>query len=238
MDPRKVAAITEWAPPTCCTDVRRFVGLANYYRKFVLRFSHIAAPLTALVGPKASFRWGPAEQSSFDALKAALASAPVLRVWDPARPTRVVTDASELAVSAILEQPGDDGAHHPVAFESRKLSASERAYPVHLRELLAVVNALRAFRPYLLDRPFDLHTDNASLQWFMTQRSLSSHQARWLNLIAEYQFRVVHIPGTSNPADALSRQRFPGEQGPAAPPLAADALDYALAGTPALYARG
>ena len=83
MDPRKVAAITEWAPPTCCTDVRRgfrVMGLANYCRKTVLRFSHIAAPLTALVGPKASFRWGPAEQSSFDALKAALASAPVLQV--------------------------------------------------------------------------------------------------------------------------------------------------------------
>ena len=62
MDPSKVAAITEWAPPTCCTDVRRFVGLANYSHKFVLQFSHIAAPLTALVGPKASFSWGPAEQ--------------------------------------------------------------------------------------------------------------------------------------------------------------------------------
>ena len=109
------------------------------------------------------FRWGPAEQSSFDALKAALASAPVLLVWNPARPTRVVTDASELAVSAILEQLDDDGAHHPVAFESRKLTAAERAYPVHLRELLAVVHAMRTLRPYLLDRPFDLHTDNASL---------------------------------------------------------------------------
>ena len=112
---------------------------------------------------------------------------------------------------------------------------------MHLRELIAVVNTLQAFRQYLLDRPFDLHTDNASLQWFMTQRSLSSHQARWLNLIAEYRFRVVHIPGTSNPADALSRQRFPDGQGPAAPPRAADAPDfeaYALAGTPALHVRG
>jgi hypothetical protein len=94
-------------------------------------------------------------------------------------------------MSAIFEQLGDDGAHHPVASQSLKLSAALPSYPVHQRELLAVVNALRAFHPYLLDRPFELHTDNASLQWFMTQRSLSSHQARWLNLNSEYQFRVV-----------------------------------------------
>ena len=195
VDPRKVAAVAEWATPTSCTDVRRFVGLANYYRKFVLRFSALAAPLTALCSPRAQFTWGPAEQQSFDALKAALTSAPVLRVWDPARPTRLLTDASELAVSAILEQPDDAGAFHPAAFESRKLTQPERSYPPHLLELLAVVHALKALRPYLLDKPFELHTDNASLQWLQQQRHVSHHQARWLNLLAEYQYRVVHIPG-------------------------------------------
>jgi hypothetical protein len=98
------------------------VGLANYYRKFVLRFSALAAPLTALCSPRATFRWGPAEQASFNTLKVALSSAPVLLVWDPVLPTRLLTDASELAVSAILEQPDDTGAYHPVAFESRKLT--------------------------------------------------------------------------------------------------------------------
>ena len=124
VDPRKVAAVAEWATPAVCTDVRRFVGLANYYRKFVLRFSSLAAPLTALCSPRAKFSRGPAEQQSFDALKAALTSAPVLRVWDPARPTRFLTDASpaELAVSAVLEQPDDSGAFRPVAFESPKLT--------------------------------------------------------------------------------------------------------------------
>jgi hypothetical protein len=86
VDPRKVAAVAEtaaeWAPPTSCTDVCRFVGLANYYRKFILRFSALAAQLTALCSPRATFCWGPAEQGSFNALKAALVSAPVLRVWD------------------------------------------------------------------------------------------------------------------------------------------------------------
>ena len=227
VDPRKVAAVAEWATPTSCTDVRCFVGLANYYRKFVLRFSALAAPLTALCSPRAQFTWGPAEQQSFDALKAALTSAPVLRVWDPARPTRLLTDASELAVSAILEQPDDAGAFHPVAFESRKLTQPERSYPPHLLELLAVVHALKALRPYLLDKPFELHTDNASLQWLQQQRHVSHHQARWLNLLAEYQYRVVHIPGRTNPADFLTRKRFPDGQGPA-PHTGYDEPDSAL----------
>jgi len=139
----------------------------------------------------------------------------VLRVWDPARPTRLLTYASELALSAILEQPDDAGAFHPVAFESRKLTQPERSYPPHLLELLAVVHALKALRPYLLDKPFELHTDNASLQWLQQQRHVSHHQARWLNLLAEYQYRVVHIPGRTNPADFLTRKRFSDGPGPA-----------------------
>ena len=124
--PRKVAAVAEWAPPASCTDVLRFVGLANYYRKFLRHFSTIATPLTTLCGPRARFTWADTEQKSFDALKAALTSAPVLRVWDPARPTRRLTDASELAISVILEQPDDAGQFHPVAFESRKLTSPDR----------------------------------------------------------------------------------------------------------------
>ena len=145
----------------------------------------------------------------------------------PGCPTRLLTDASELAVSAILEQPDDAGAFHPVAFESRKLTQPERSYPPHLLELLAVVHALKALRPYLLDKPFELHTDNASLQWLQQQRHVSHHQARWLNLLAEYQYRVVHIPGRTNPADFLTRKLFPDGQSPS-PHKGFDEPDSAL----------
>ena len=215
VDPRKIDAIRAWARPVSCTDVRRFVGLSNYYRKFVKGFANLAAPLTSLCSPKAKFRWTAVEQRSFEQLQAALMSAPVLRVWDPARPTRLITDASELAVSAILEQPDDAGAWHPVAYESRKLTAPERAYPPHLLELLAVVHALKVLRPYLLDRPFELHTDNASLQWFQQQRHVTHQKARWLNSLAEFRMTVVHIPGRTNPADFLTRKRFPTGLDPA-----------------------
>jgi hypothetical protein len=159
-DPRKVAAVAERATPQSCTDVRRFVGLANYYRKFVLCFSALADLLTAPCSLRARFAWGDAEQRSFDALKAALTSAPVPRVWDPARPTRLLANASELAVSAILEQPDDAGAFHPVAFESRKSTRPKRSYPPHLLELLAVVHALKTQWSYLPDKPFELHVNN------------------------------------------------------------------------------
>jgi hypothetical protein len=175
VDPRKVQSIVEWATPTSCSEARRFTGLANYYRRFVEGYAEIAAPLTALGSPTARFEWTPATQASFDALKLALSSAPVLRTFDPARRAVLTTDASNIAVAAILTQPDDDGHQHPVAYESRKLTAAERNYPAHVLELLAVVHALRAFRHYLLGggapRPagcwsdFDLQMDNQAITW-------------------------------------------------------------------------
>ena len=143
--------------------MRLFVGLANYYSKFVDRLANLAAPLTALCSPRPSFHWGKMEQSSFDALKRALTAALVLRVWDSSLAMWLITDASKLAVGSILEPPDDQGAWHPVAFESRKLTIQEHSYPPHCLELLAVVHSLCAFRQYLLDKPFELHTDNTSL---------------------------------------------------------------------------
>ena len=148
VDPRTVQSIVERATPTSCTEVRRFTGLANrdYYRRFVEGCAELAAPLTALGGPTARFAWGPEEQASFGALKAARSSAPVLLTFDPARRAVLTTDAGSIAVAAVLAQPDDSGHQHPVAYESRKLAAAERHCPAHVLELLAVVPALRTFR--------------------------------------------------------------------------------------------
>ena len=226
VDPRKVQSIVEWATPTSCTEVRRFTGLANYYRRFVEGYAELAAPLTALGSPTARFAWGPEEQASFDALKAALSSAPVLRTFDPARRAVLTTDASNVAVAAILTQPDDSGHQHPVAYESRKLTAAERNYPAHVLELLAVVQALRTFRHYLLGggapRPaecwsdFDLRTDNQAITWLKTNRHLNKMFVRWLDEIEDFRFNVIHLPGTRNPTDPLSRRGFADGDGPAA----------------------
>jgi hypothetical protein len=226
VDPRKVQSIVEWATPTSCSEVRRFTGLANYYRRFVEGYAEVAAPLTALGSPSARFAWTPATQASFDALKLALSSAPVLRTFDPTRRAVLTTDASNIAVAAILTQPDDDGHQHPVAYESRKLTAAERNYPAHVLELLAVVQALRTFRHYLLGggapRPagclsdFDLRTDNQAITWLKTNRNLNKMYVRWLDEIEDFRFTVTHLPGSRNPTDPLSRRGFADGDGPAA----------------------
>ena len=226
VDPRKVQSIVEWATPTSCTEVRRFTGLANYYRRFVEGYAELAAPLTALGSPTARFAWSPAAQASFDALKLALSSAPVLRTFDPTRRAVLTTDASGVAVAAILTQPDDEGFQHPVAYESRKLTAAERNYPAHVLELLAVVHALRVFKHYLLGsgapRPlgcgsdFDLLTDNQAITWLKTNRHLNKMYVRWLDEIEDFRFDVTHLPGARNPVDPLTRRGFPDGPGPAA----------------------
>jgi hypothetical protein len=225
VDPRKVQSIVEWATPTSCAEVRRFTGLANYYRRFVEGYSEVAAPLTALGSPTARFTWSPAAQTSFDALKQALSSAPVLRTFDPARRAVLTTDASGIAVAAILTQPDDEGRQHPVAYESRKLTTAERNYPAHVLELLAVVHALRVFKHYLLGggapRPhgcwsdFDLRTDNQAITWLKTNRHLNKMYVRWLDEIEDFRFDVTHLPGSRNPTDPLSRRGFADGDGPA-----------------------
>ena len=129
----------------------------------------------------------------------------MLRPFDPTRRAVLTTDASNIAVAAILTQPDDDGHQHPVAYESRKLTAAERNYPAHVLELLAVVHALRAFRHYLLGggapRPagcwsdFDLRTDNQAITWLKTNRHLNKMYVRWLDEIEDFRFDVTHLPG-------------------------------------------
>ena len=226
VDPRKVQSILEWATPTSCTEVRRFTGLANYYRRFVEGYAEVAAPLTALGSPTAKFAWSPAAQASFDAMKRALSTAPVLRTFDPQRRAVLTTDASGLAVAAILTQPDDEGHQHPVAYESRKLTVAERNYPAHVLELLAVVHALRVFRHYLLGSgaprtagcgsDFDLRTDNQAITWLKTNKNLNKMYVRWLDEIEDFRFDVTHLPGTRNPSDPLSRRGFADGSGPAA----------------------
>lgn len=205
-DPAKIQAIQDWPVPTNTTEVRSFHGLASYYRKFIRGFSAIAAPLTALTGSRSAFAWSPAAQDAFEALKLALTSPPVLQPFrDTSDPLRVTTDASDVAVGAELSQ-FVDGAWHPVAFESRKLTPAECNYPVHERELLAVVNALRVWRHYLEGRRFSVLSDHHSLQYFQSQPTLSKRQAGWLALLQEFDYDVNYKPGRDNVvADALSR---------------------------------
>ncbi|KAG6479323.1 hypothetical protein ZIOFF_062786 [Zingiber officinale] len=202
MDPKKVLAIVEWQTPSTIPELRSFLGLANYYRKFIAGYSKKAAPLTDLLKKNMRWDWSDACKEAFEKLKAAIASEPVLRLPDFELPFEVHTDASDRAIGGVLVQEG-----HPVAFESRKLNAAEQKYSAHEKEMVAVVHCLQVWRVYLLGTKFLVRTDNVANTFFATQKKLSPKQARWQEFLAEYDFAWEHKPGKHNQvADALSRK--------------------------------
>ena len=207
MDPKKISAIVNWQPPTSITEVRRFLGFCNFYRRFVKNYSTIAAPLTALTSALKPFpaNLPPDVMDAFTQLKTALTTAPLLRIplTGPDATFDLYTDASQVGLGAVLEQET-----HPVCYASRTLSPAEQNYPVHELELLAVVHALKSFRHYLEGcQHFTLYTDHHSLQYLFRQRDLSRRQAGWLETLVDFQpnMEIRYLPGEKNRADALSR---------------------------------
>ena len=126
MDPKKIRAIMDWEAPIKATDLRSFLGLANYYRRFIEGHSAIAAPLTILLKKGHDWCWTPKHQTTFEALKQAVTQEPVLALPDFNKPFEVCTDAFDFAISGVLMQEG-----HPIAFQSRKLSETEKRWPTH-----------------------------------------------------------------------------------------------------------
>ena len=202
-DPTKVQAVNTWPAPTNVTEVRQFLGLASYYRRYIRNFSDIAAPLNKLTQKGTRFVWTSECSNAFQALKQHLIEAPVLSYprFDTQASTFVLqTDASAIGLGAVLEQDG-----HVIAYVSRSLTAAQRQYSVIQRECLAVVYALKQLRHYLLGRKFRIITDHAPLQWLSAQK-MEGMLCRWALALQEYDFDIVHRKGSLNGnADALSR---------------------------------
>jgi len=205
----KVAAVRDWPQPQNVHDVRSFLGLAGFYRRFVKGFSDIALPITELTKTKtgAPFAWGERQQKAFDALKSALTNAPVLVIADPALPFTLNCDACHYAVGATLQQDQGQGLQ-PVAYMSRKLKPAEINYDTREKEFLALVDACRHWRQYLhSDQPFKLLSDHDSLKYHKTMPNMSGRLARWIERMSEFNYDIEHIAGVKNiVADALSRR--------------------------------
>jgi hypothetical protein len=207
MDSRKVDAIHKWPQPSDVGQLRSFLGLASYYRRFVDGFAHIAAPLNELLKKDAPWKWDSEHEGAYKGLIAALATAPVLAVFDATKGCVLSTDASDFAIGAVVSQEQDDGTLRPIAYESRKLKPAEINYPVHEKELLAIVHAMKVWRCYCKGRRTVVATDHAPLKYLLTQKTLSQRQARWQAQLAEFDFEIRHVPGKQNVvADALSRR--------------------------------
>ena len=203
----KISAVRDWPAPRNVSEVRSFLGLAGFYRRFVKGFSKLAHPITELTKSDCTFTWGQAQQDAFKLLKEALCSAPVLLIPDPSRPYTLNCDACDFAVGATLQQDHGNGLQ-PVAYRSRKLSPAECNYDTREKEFLALVDACSTWRHYLhSDEPFTLLSDHDSLKYHKTMPNLSGRLARWVEKMAEFDYRIEHIAGAKNiVADALSRR--------------------------------
>jgi hypothetical protein len=208
-DPEKVKALQDWPEPRTVKDVQSFLGLLNYYRKFIAGFSNIAAPMTALTKKEAPFGFGQECRAAFKELKHRMVTAPILAIFNPEKEAVLETDASERAIGATITQKGEDGRIRPVAYYSRKMTEPEMNYDIHDKELLAVVEAFKTWRVYLEGAkfPVQVYTDHKNLLYWTTTKELNRRQVRWSETLAPYDFKINHVRGTENGrADALSRR--------------------------------
>ncbi|KAI3821411.1 hypothetical protein L1987_08979 [Smallanthus sonchifolius] len=202
VDPAKIEAVKEWNIPKTPTDIRSFLGLAGYYRRFIQDFSRIASPLTKLTRKEVKYEWGPTQSNAFEELKTRLTQAPVLTLPEGNEDLVVYSDASGQGLGCVLMQRGK-----VIAYASRQLKVHEVNYPTHDLELAAVVFALKIWRHYLYGVKCTIYSDHKSLKYFFEQKELNMRQRRWLELLKDYDCEILYHPGKANVvADALSRK--------------------------------
>jgi transposase len=205
MDPEKVSTIVDYPAPRNVKELKSFLGLVSWYRKYVPNFADVVIPLTGLLKKKRSWNWSEECQNAFDELKLKLISAPILACPDFSQTMTLQTDASFSGLGAVLTQ-GSDREEKVIAYASRALSEAEKKYSVTEKELLAALWAVRKFRPYLEGYHFVLCTDHYALKWINSLKNPSGRLARWALELQDYSFTVVHRKGTLHQVpDALSR---------------------------------
>lgn len=207
VDPKKVEAVKDWPTPRTVKGVRSFLGFTGYYRRFIRHYAHKALPLTELTKQDNRWRWSSKEQAAFEELKEALTTAPVLVSPNPMLPYEVYTDASNFALGAVLLQNQGKGLQ-PVAYLSRKLSNTERNYPIGDKEMLGIFWALTEWRCYLEGASFKVNSDHLNHTWFQSKKNLTRRQTKWSQWLESYYsgVEIKYKEGKDNLSDALSRR--------------------------------
>jgi hypothetical protein len=189
-DPSKVSTVVSWPVPVTCKELRGFLGLAGYYRKFVKIFGIIAKPLTSLLKKHAVFVWTDVQESAFQSLKQALSSAPVLALPDFHKPFAIETDASGTGVGAVLQQEG-----HPLAFVSKALGMTNMGLSAYEKEYLAILLAVDQWHSYLQHTEFVIYTDHRSLSHLNEQRLHTQWQQKVFTKLLGLHYRIVYKKG-------------------------------------------
>ena len=204
-DSDKIDAVKTFPAPTSVTEVRSFLGLCNYYRRFVKDFAKIASPLNRLTKKSVPFLWDESCQHAFQEMKTRLCSPPILAYPDFSQPFHLQTDASQHAIGYILGQIIANK-ETVVSYGGRELNLAESRYSTTECEALAVVDGIKRYQPYLCGRKFYVHSDHGSLTWLMKVKDPTGRLARWALQLQQYEFEIIHRPGIQNgAADALSR---------------------------------
>lgn len=204
-NPDKIIAIQNFPIPKTQKDIKSFLGLLGYYRKFIKDFSQLTKPLTSCLKKGATVKHTPQFIKCFETCKDLLTNDPILAYPDFNKEFILTTDASNVALGAVLSQ-GPIGKDHPICYASRTLTDSEQNYSTIEKELLAIVWATKYFRPYLYGRKFTIVTDHQPLRWLMSLKEPNSKLVRWRLKLEEFDYTIIHKPGKYNTnADALSR---------------------------------
>ena len=209
MDEKKLEAIKEWKPPTLVKGIWSFTGFMNFYRKFILDFSNIVTPLNLLTRKGEPWAWTRLQQEAFEWLKHIFSPAPVLQIPDVTHPFSIMTDASLLAVGAMLMQADENSDLHFCAYFSHTFSSAQQNYDIYDCELLAVILALEEWHQYLqgTTHPVTIITDHKNLSYVKDPEKLSRRQARWSLFLQNFDLQWQITPGTKMaPADILFRQ--------------------------------
>ncbi|XP_043473885.1 uncharacterized protein LOC122506001 [Leptopilina heterotoma] len=204
-NPKTVEAVKNFPTPKTPRNIKQFLGLAGYYRRFIKDFSAKAKPLSNLLKKDVKFEWKQEQEASFKELREALCTNPILQYPDYEKPFTLTTDASDFAIGAVLSQE-KDGFDLPIAYLSRVLNAPELNYSTTEKECLAVLYAVHHFRPYIYGKKFTLVSDHEPLRWIATIKDPGQRLIRWRLKLRDYEYEFQHKSGKLNTnADALSR---------------------------------
>ena len=209
MEEDKVKRVLKWPTPQCIRDVRKFLGLANYYRWFVKDFAKVALPMNQLTRKDKKWKWGEEQQAAFEWLKGVFTTRPVLATPELDKEFRVKVDTSNFTTGGVLSVKCNDDLWQPVAFISKALSKTERNYKIYDKEMLGVIRCLEAWQHFLENAKmkFEIWTDHKNLEYFMSSQNLNHKQARWALYLSRFDFVLKHIPGSKmGKVDGLNRR--------------------------------
>jgi len=209
MEEEKVKGVLEWPTPKYVKDVQKFLGLVNYYHRFIKGFVSMVRPLHDMVKKDKKWDWIERQEKAFKKLKEQFTKEPVLAAPDIDKKMRMEVDASDYAMGGVLSMECEDRLWRPVAFLSKSLNETERNYKIHNKEILAIVRGLEVWRHLLegVQSKFEIWTDHKNLEYFMKAQKLNRRQARWALYLSQFDFTMKHVPEMKmGKADRLSKR--------------------------------